>query len=57
MSTDEVEGKSSNIFVYYTRAQAEDLANIFDQDYLLSLIRQSQVVNPEPDVDSYQELD
>ncbi|MDR0642781.1 MAG: hypothetical protein LBG07_10020 [Treponema sp.] len=53
MSNDVVEGKSANIFVYYTRAQAEDLANIFNQDYLLSLIRSSQVGDPDPDVDTY----
>jgi hypothetical protein len=53
MTNDVVEGKSSNIFVYYTRAQAEDLANIFKQDYLLSLIRSSQAGDPNPDVDAY----
>jgi hypothetical protein len=53
MENDVIEGKSANIFVYYTRAQAEDLANIFDQDYLLSLTRLAPVVNPDPDVDTY----
>jgi hypothetical protein len=53
MNNDVIEGKSSNIFVYYTRAQAEDLANIFKQDYLMSLIRSSQAGDPTPDVDVY----
>jgi hypothetical protein len=53
MNNDAIEGKSSNIFVYYTLAQAEDLATIFNQDYLLSLTRSSQVVDPEPDADIY----
>jgi hypothetical protein len=53
MSNDIVEGKSSNIFIYYTRAQAEDLANIFKQDYLMSLIRSPQAGDPTPDADTY----
>jgi hypothetical protein len=53
MSNDVMEGKSSNIFVYYTRAQAEDLANIFRQDYLLSIIRSPQAGDPSPDIDTY----
>jgi uncharacterized protein YcfL len=57
MSNDAMEGKSSNIFIYYTRSQAEDLANIFRQDYLLSLIRPAQAGeagDSEPDdVDIY----
>jgi hypothetical protein len=52
MNNDVIEGKSSNIFIYYTRAQAEDLATIFSQDYLMSLIR-SQAGDPSPDVDTY----
>jgi hypothetical protein len=53
MSNDVMESKSSNIFVYYTRTQAEDLANIFKQDYLLSLIQSPQLGDPVPDVDTY----
>jgi hypothetical protein len=53
MENDTIEGKSANIFVYYTRAQAEDLANIFDQEYLLSLTRSMPAGDPEPDVDVY----
>jgi hypothetical protein len=54
MSNDVVEGKSANIFMYYTRAQAEELANIFNQDYLLSLTRSLQAGDPSPDIDVYE---
>jgi hypothetical protein len=47
------ESRSTNIFVYYTRAQAEDLANIFDQQYLLSLTRTIPAGDLTPDVDTY----
>jgi hypothetical protein len=53
MNNDNIESKSANIFVYYTRAQAEDLVNIFDQDYLLSLTRSMPAGDPDPDADAY----
>lgn len=53
MAGKEVEGKSSNIFVYYTRAQAEDIAGVFDQRYLLSLVQRSPAENSSPEVDAY----
>jgi hypothetical protein len=54
-NNDKVEGKSSNIFIHFTRAQAEELVNIFKQDYLLSLIQTSLTpqVDPSPDADIY----
>jgi hypothetical protein len=50
---DVIEGKSSNIFVYYTRAQAEELAGIFRQNYLLSLLQTAPAVDSTPEADAY----
>ncbi|MDR1240176.1 MAG: hypothetical protein LBK27_08675 [Treponema sp.] len=45
---------SLQIIMYYTRAQAEELTKLFDQDYLMSLL--APVRNdPEPAKDEYRE--
>jgi hypothetical protein len=53
MDNDVIEGKSSNIFVYYTRAQAEELAAIFSQEYLLSRTQAAPAVDTTPETDAY----
>jgi hypothetical protein len=54
-ASDKVEGKSLNIFIHFTRAQAEELAGFFDQDYLLSLIQAGRALQGDvlPEADSY----
>jgi hypothetical protein len=52
-SSDDIESRSLNIFMYYTRAQARELVKLFDQDYLLSLIRMTEPRETTPDSDDY----
>ena len=44
-------GRSLYLYIHYTRAQADELVRLFDQDYLLSLITAPPV--GEPGADSY----
>jgi hypothetical protein len=41
--SDGEDNRSLNIYIYYTRAQADELVKLFDRDYLLSLIRPAPV--------------
>jgi hypothetical protein len=52
-NSDDIESRSLNIFMYYTRAQARELVKLFDQTYLLSLIQTPVIRETAPDSDDY----
>jgi hypothetical protein len=55
-NSDDIESRSLNIFIYFTRAQARELVRLFDQDYLLSLIHLPAAREETPDSDAYDDL-
>ena len=55
-------GESSQISMFFTRAQADELVKLFDQDYLMGLLGniyslQSGEQGKEPDTDPYHEME
>ena len=55
-------GESSQISMFFTRAQADELVKLFDQDYLMGLLGEihgSQLgeKDEEPDLESYHEME
>jgi hypothetical protein len=52
-NSDDIDIRSLNIFIYYTRAQARELVKLFDQEYLLSLIQTPVIRETTPDTDAY----